>query len=118
MPTLTSNVAFTGAANLVTVHFPNTLDFLPHGTIEYACVLLGPLRDNGGLTKTHALLSRSPGIDAGNNFLFSPEDQRGRPLDLAPYAYARESPTGYPDIGAYEIQQDDIIFDAGFDGCP
>lgn len=118
IPTLASNVAFTGAGNLVTTRFPNSKDFLPAGTIEYACVLIGPLRDNGGLTRTHALLSHSPGIGAGNNMLFLPEDQRGRPLDLAPYAYARESPSGYPDIGAYEIQQDDIIFDAGFDGCP
>jgi hypothetical protein len=117
MPTLASNVVFTGAGNLVTTHFPNSKDFLPAQTIEYACVLLGPLRDNGGLTKTHALLSHSPGIGAGNNMLFLPEDQRGRALDQAPYAYARESPTGYPDIGAYEIQQKDIIFDAGFDGC-
>jgi hypothetical protein len=22
-----------------------------------------------------------------------------------------------PDIGAYEVQQNDIVFDAGFDGC-
>jgi hypothetical protein len=29
--------------------------------------LLGPLQDNGGPTKTHALLSGSPAIDAGNN---------------------------------------------------
>lgn len=118
MPTLTSNVTFTGTANLVTSHTPNSVNFLPKNTIEYACVLLGPLRNNGGLTKTHALLSHSPGIDAGSNFLFLPEDQRGRPLDLAPYVYARESPTGYPDIGAYEIQRNDIVFDAGFDGCP
>ena len=27
--------------------------------------LLSPLRDNGGPTRTHALLARSPGIDAG-----------------------------------------------------
>lgn len=118
IPTLTSNVAFSGAGNLVTTHTPNSRNFLPAGTIEYACVLLGPLRYNGGLTRTHELLSHSPGIGAGNNMLFLPEDQRGRPLDLAPYAYTRESPSGYPDIGAYEIQQDDIIFDAGFDGCP
>jgi len=22
------------------------------------------------------------------------------------------------DIGAYEVQKDDIVFDGGFDGCP
>ena len=39
--------------------------------------MLGPLADNGGRTRTHALLPGSPAIDAGNNgggFLW---DQRG-----------------------------------------
>jgi hypothetical protein len=44
---------------------------------------LGPLADNGGPTKTHALLAGSPAIDAGDNALCPPEDQRGaaRPTD-------------------------------------
>jgi hypothetical protein len=73
-----------------------------------ACPLLGPLRDNGGLTKTHALLSGSPGIDAGSNISPDlPYDQR-----LAPNV--RDN--GFPDIGAYEIQAE-IIFASGMDGC-
>jgi len=51
---------------------------------------LAPLRDNGGDTKTHALMAGSPAIDAGNS-IFS-VDQRG------------EHRKGPPDIGAYEYQ--------------
>jgi hypothetical protein len=36
-------------------------------------------------------------------------DQRG-------FGYARVS--GGADIGADEVQKSDIVFDAGFDGCP
>jgi hypothetical protein len=38
---------------------------------------LGPLADNGGPTLTHALLSGSPAIDAGNNSSAPMWDQRG-----------------------------------------
>ena len=80
------------------------------GNIVGSCPLLAPLRFNGGPTPTHALLSTSPAINQGNNTLGAGDDQRG---------YARVSPiNGSPDIGAYEVQQDDIVFNAGFDGCP
>jgi hypothetical protein len=94
-----------------------TASGLPPGTINKVCPLLGPLRDNGGPTWTHALFSTSPGIDAGNNVLSEAEDQRGVALDTKPLPYPRESPDGAPDIGAYEINQDEIVFDSGFDGC-
>ncbi len=44
--------------------------------------LLGSLADNGGPTKTHALLAGSPAIDAGNLGIASPPnfDQRGAPF--------------------------------------
>lgn len=44
---------------------------------------LGPLRNNGGPTHTHALMFGSPAIDAGNPIAPPPVDQRGftRPLD-------------------------------------
>jgi hypothetical protein len=96
------------AGNLVRVADPATASALPADTLS-SCPLLGPLRDNGGLTLTHALLSASPGIDAGQNPDADTFDQRGPP-------YLRES-GGAADIGAYELQQDDIVFDAGFDGC-
>ncbi len=59
--------------------------------------LLGPLQDNGGLTYTHALLNSSPAIDSGSNPLSLSSDQREFP-------FVRESPSGEPDIGAYEKQ--------------
>jgi hypothetical protein len=39
--------------------------------------LLGALADNGGPTLTHALLTGSPAIDAGNGAACSTTDQRG-----------------------------------------
>ena len=62
---------------------------------------LGPLADNGGPTRTHALLSDSPAIDVGDPAFAPPpeSDQRG---------------DGYPrkqgarvDIGAFEAQTDE-----------
>ncbi len=90
---------------------------LPADTIQYACPLLGPLRDNGGATQTHALLSTSPAIDMGNNVAALNEDQRGLFDDVAPYPYPRQSGSAV-DIGAYEVQKDDIIFNSGLEGCP
>lgn len=98
-------VSVTGSNNLV-LHSSASL---PNRT-THVCPLLGPLRNNGGSTFTHALLSHSPAIDAGFSS-FAGNDQRGA-------GFARESPSGLPDIGAYEVQQNDVIFNAGFDGCP
>jgi hypothetical protein len=39
--------------------------------------LLGPLQDNGGPTKTHALLAGSPALNAGNPAQLGVADQRG-----------------------------------------
>ncbi|HEY2395974.1 MAG TPA: choice-of-anchor Q domain-containing protein [Rudaea sp.] len=89
---------------------------LPAGTQFSVCPLLGPLRDNGGLTLTHALQSKSPAIDAGNNILNYNEDQRQTGADTIPYPYPRVS-NGQADIGAYEVNQDDIIYNSGFEGC-
>jgi hypothetical protein len=58
--------------------------------------LLGPLQDNGGPTLTHALLSGSPAIDAGNNAYATDWDQRGP-------GYPRIV-NGIIDIGAFEVQ--------------
>src|SRR5262245_54157789 len=55
---------------------------------------LGPLSDNGGLTKTHALLPGGPAIDAGANVDGLAFDQRGN-------GFARVA-GGAADIGAYE----------------
>lgn len=101
-----TSVTFSGANNLVRATFAA----VPSGTLKISCPLLGPLRFNGGPTQTHALLSHSPGIDQGNNSLNLSWDQRGSP-------FARVS-NGVADSGAYEVQQADVIFNNGFDGCP
>ena len=95
------------ANNLVRATLRTTM---PGGTIAGVCPLLGPLRDNGGSTRTVALMSHSPGIDQGNNVTSLTFDQRGTPD-------ARVSGAG-ADIGAYEVQQNDMLFDTGFEGCP
>jgi hypothetical protein len=101
------------ANNLVRNYLANGL---PDDTIAKACPLLGPLRDNGGPTKTHALLSSSVAIDAGNNFNGDDQDQRGLASDVKPFPYPRVSIL-FADIGAYEVNQDDIVFNSAFEGC-
>jgi hypothetical protein len=63
--------------------------------------LLGPLADNGGLTRTMAPSAGSPVIDAGSAFGLT-TDQRGlpRPVDTPGVANAADG----SDIGAVEIQ--------------
>ena len=101
-----------GANNLVyATHASLPTSFgLPQGT----CPLLGPLANNGGLTQTLALLSGSPALAQGNNNANLTFDQRGT-------GYSRTSSGAFgfkfTDIGAYEMQRADIIFNAGFDGC-
>jgi CSLREA domain-containing protein len=55
---------------------------------------VGALANNGGFTRTHALLSGSPAINAGSNSACPAEDQRGV---IRPQA-------GICDIGAYELE--------------
>jgi hypothetical protein len=128
--TSAANVTFNAgpAPNNVRATFLNAK--LPTGNLFNTCPLLGRLRDNGGLTRTHALMSGSPAIDSGNNLLVDPGtmlpyafDQRGSADSNGVLDYLRVSgPTGQmnpqPDIGAYEVQQADIVFDANFEGCP
>jgi len=87
---------------------------LPIGTITGACPNLAPLRDNGGLTRTHAIGSRSIALDNGANPNSESQDQRGLGADSS--LYPRES-NGRADIGAFELNQGDTIFNAGNEGC-
>jgi hypothetical protein len=57
--------------------------------------LLGELQNNGGPSDTHALLTGSPAINAGNNSGAPSTDQRGLPRISG----------GTIDIGSYELQQ-------------
>jgi hypothetical protein len=65
--------------------------------------MLGPLQDNGGPTKTRALLSGSTAIEGGNSSGFN-TDERGfaRPVDSPSIANVGDG----SDIGAYEVQAD------------
>ena len=76
---------------------------LPSDTLR-ADPMLASLADNGGTTRTHALLPGSPAIDAGNNSISLDHDQRGLARVVGPRA----------DIGAFEVQPD-VIFEAGFE---
>ena len=72
---------------------------------------------------THALLSHSPAIDTGNLVDADAFDQRGGAnangmLDYYRTSGAIGNPNPVPDVGAYELQQADVVFNAGFEGCP
>ena len=85
-----------------------------NGNIVGVSPLLGPLRNNGGPTMTHALLPGSPAINAGDNCVLTengcgignpalPTDQRGLPRN------------GTVDIGAFERQPNEPSTSAPFD---
>jgi len=59
---------------------------------------LGPLQDNGGFTKTHALLLGSVAIDMGANASCPSVDQRGKPRPVKGWSKVQ------CDMGAYEVQ--------------
>ena len=84
---------------------------VPPYTITFRCPRLDRLRDNGGPTKTHALLSYSPALDEGSviNLGFGDlaSDQRFLPRTSGLF----------PDIGAYEAQKDDLLFSTNFEQC-
>lgn len=60
-------------------------------------VVVGPLSLHGGTTETHALVSGSPAIDAGDSTVSESQDQRGVPF--------QRNDGGGVDIGAYETQR-------------
>jgi hypothetical protein len=95
-------LSVTGADNLIID--ADAAIALPTGTIA-ADPLLLPLADNGGPTRTHALVPASPAVDAGNNAAALEFDQRGAGFPRVSGARA--------DIGAVELS--DAIFADGFD---
>lgn len=105
------SVTISGSHNLI----GTSSSGLPADTIIGVCPLLGPLRDNGGPTWTHALLGHSPAIDTGNNPAAFSTDQRGAGHARTIGAPGASSP--HTDIGAYEVDRMDNIFDASFEGC-
>lgn len=100
---LVSHTTVTGAYNLVR----NPASALPANVATMGVdPLLAPLANNGGPTKTHALQTGSPAIDAGKNPQFLPYDQRGPGFGRVVGAAS--------DIGAYESDPD-RIFTNGFE---
>jgi hypothetical protein len=93
-----------GANDLVGVAVADTPS-LPPGTLIGLDPLLGPLTNNGGPTRTHALLAASPAIDTGNNVAGEETDQRG-------VGFPRLIGAG-ADIGA--VESSDAIFSDGFE---
>lgn len=108
-PNSVNSTPTSGQHNLA---FATTVIGLPNVLTTGVCPQLEPLRNNGGTTQTHALFDGSPAIDAGNTFAtgLGPFDQRSSP-------FVRVSGTA-ADIGAYEVQQEDIVFSNGFDAPP
>lgn len=104
-----------GSANNLVGAVPAAVS-LPDDTITGTCPRIGRLRDNGGLTRTVALLSHSVAIDKGNNSKNESFDQRG--YTPAPWLYPRVSQAVAPDIGAYEVNRADIVFNTDFEACP
>lgn len=71
---------------------------------------LGPLADNGGPTKTHALLVGSPAIDAGDPSVVAGGEGGGPTTDQRGLGYDRirdgdADEVVVIDIGAFEVQQ-------------
>jgi CSLREA domain-containing protein len=103
--------------NLVTDTTCGTDSLIGGAAASLAGLALGPLADNGGRTRTHALLEGSIAIDTADDDACASEgvnsiDQRGdgRPVDGDGDESAR------CDVGAYEWNGDHI-FAGGFDGA-
>ena len=88
---------------------------VPADTLTGVCPRLGRLRSNGGVTLTHALLTGSPARDVGTDSA-KDFDQRGRTFINHTGDFARVSGS-QADIGAYEINQADIVFNVDFEAC-
>jgi len=118
-----TNVTFTGSSAKNLIRTPASI--VPNGTLvgPSACPFLHKLADNGGPTRTHRLGggvttpigSRNPAIDKGSNVNSLDSDQRGGAVAATTPARVSGS---FADIGAYELQQTDIIFGGEFETCP
>lgn len=100
-----SSLNILGSNNFVT---SKQTPAFPADTKASGCLWLGPLKNNGGPTQTRALMSHSVAIDAGDTtYPDQTKDQRGLPRTSGPA----------PDIGALEVQQNDVIFNTEFESC-
>jgi hypothetical protein len=90
------------------------------GSLDHTAITLGlgdltgvnprldPLADNGGATKTHALLPNSPLINAGDSALAVDADNNPLLTDQRGAPYLRID-SNSPDIGAFEYTAADIM---------
>lgn len=65
--------------------------------------MLGPLKDNGSQTDTHAPALNSPAVDAGNSTLSTDQRGRFRPVDFPNIANATGG--NGSDIGSFELNE-------------
>jgi Putative Ig domain len=84
---------------------PGPTDIVPARGVQVADIL-GPLENNGGPTQTHALVSSSPAINAGN--LGGCVDSAGALLTTDQRGFPRPFNGTICDIGSYELQADPL----------
>ena len=115
----TGTVTISGDHNLIR----NPGVGVPAGTVVGQCPLLYPGRwQHWNLQWQYVMRIevKSPATDAGSNPKNFGADQRGGATGATSPARASSQPsvvTPLPDIGAYEIDQSDEIFDHRFEGC-
>ena len=86
----------------ITGFTPGPTDITPSVSLAQ---IIGPLRNNGGPTQTHALVAGSPAIDAGNpNGCLTQTDQRGLPRAFD----GNRDGSAVCDIGAFELNAQDL----------
>jgi hypothetical protein len=102
---LLNGAYLSGQNNLIITATADAASFVGIDDSITADPMLGPLQDNGGETRTLALLPHSPAIDHGSNFEQLGHDQRGAPFPRVAGVRA--------DIGAYEFV--DEILANGFE---
>jgi hypothetical protein len=88
---------------------PGPTDIVPAPGVQVADIL-GPLANNGGPTQTHALVSSSPAINAGNPG--GCLDSAGALLTTDQRGFPRPFNGRICDIGAYESQADPLSIGA------
>jgi CSLREA domain-containing protein len=100
-----------GGYNLIQDTIGCAVNWITTGNITGVSADLGALANNGGPTQTHALLSGSPAIDAGDDTACPTTDQRGisRPQD-GDNNFSRRC-----DIGAYEVVETNTDYYSGPD---
>ena len=96
---------------------------VPADTIQGKCPLLYPLHTvflDGQFQSVLRHAVKSPATNTGSNLLGLTADQRGGSITATSPPRVSGPPGGsaLPDIGAYEVDQADIIFDSEFDTCP